>query len=343
MGVGLAAVCLLFLFSGREVAGVQRSSVDGKVIRVIVFNFENQAGAAKQKDIARVFRRELHTFPELRLLDMPAINRALEPAALSGEAGEAAIEKAAYVGASVGADRVLIGTVERVGNITRLSASVIDTGRSVVDFTENIDRERIEEKDAAAFARLVARRMLGLSPERKDAVAPGGPQHHRAGVSFGVLAPGAGIRPYLEKAQLTCLHYVWPLSAPSGAGIEFTAGYARAQSDDSIPGDVSLALVPFTAMVRYGRPLFGSRYVPEPVLLAGGGATWLRLSGESAGRDASRSGFDWTLAAGMGLALDAWGPLCIQARAMAYYLYEDITVMYWYCGAMIEYRLGIRD
>ncbi len=341
----IAIVCFLFIFGGQIVVGQEQRPGGDKIIRVIVFDFDNQAGAAKQADTARVFRREFQTLPKLRLLDIPAINRALESPALSGREGASHNEKAAFVGASVGADKVLTGTIVRIDGAVKVRVSVVDVATGGVDFSREKTGGGRAGPDVKRLAREVANAMLGIQAEEGDGAPRDGEiaPAHRVGVSAGVLKPGSRISPFLERAALTMLHYFLPLGFFPGAGVEFAAGYARADAGSSVPGNVTLTLAPCTALLAFTFPVSGSRFVPDPVVFAGGGATWLSLSGESAGRDASRNGFDWTLAAGMGLALDAWGPLSIQARVMAYYLYEDITVMYWYCGAMIEYRLQVRD
>lgn len=292
-------------------------------------------------DPAVTFRREFQAFPTLRVLDIPTINRALESPSLSGREGATNNEKAAFVGASVGADKVLTGTIERLDGVVKVRVSVVDAATGGIDFSREKTAEGRAGPDVKRLAREVAKAMLGIRAEEGDGEPRDGESapEHRVGLSVGVLAPGSRISPFLERAVLTTLHYFLPFGFFPGAGVEFAAGYARADAGGSVPGNVTLTLVPCMALLAFTFPVSESRFVPDPVVFAGGGATWLCLSGESAGRDASRNGFDWTLAAGMGLALDAWGPLSIQARAMAYYLYEDITVVYWYGGITIEYRL----
>lgn len=292
-------------------------------------------------DPSVTFRREFREFPMIRVLDIPAINRALESPSISGREGTSHNEKAAFVGASVGADKVLTGTIERIDGTVRVRVSVVDAATGAVDFSREKSADGRAGPDVKRLAHEVANAMLGIRDEDSD----GAPRDseiipaHRVGVSLGVLKPGSRISPFLESAALTTLHYFLPLGFFPGAGVEFAAGYARADTGDSVPGNVALTLVPCTALLAFTFPVSESRFVPDPVVFAGGGATWLSLSGESAGRDASRRGFDWTAAGGVALAFPPWGPVSLQARAMAYYLYEDITVVYWYGGITIEYRL----
>jgi len=340
-----AALCLALLSHDRRPAdaGEQKKNAEAD-LRVIVFDFSDNAAAADPAAVSRAFRDEIKKFGQFSVLDIDKINRAVASAPPRTGGAVSAREKALAIGKSVGAHRVITGEMAGKGAAIRLTAEVLDTDRAAVDLSRSIEQGPLTDAGIRSFARDVAEGMLRVIHEKaeREKAQKKEPETSRppsAGISFGMLRPGEKISPYLDTTFFTRLTYAHPLDCFRNTGVELSIGYARAGSTDAIQGEVDMVLAPFIASMVRRFHLSDRAYIPDPVIYGGGGITYLLLSGESAGARVSKRGFDLTAVCGAGLSFALSASFSIEFQALIYYLYEDIEVTYRYCGIALQHLL----
>lgn len=308
---------------------------DIKRLRVLVLDFASSMDKKTSSGLSNIIRNEFANNKNFVTFRIDVVKNLVVPERFKKK-GSDFKDFAVYIGKSLRAHKVVIGNVSNDDKSVIVEIKIIDvlSGKVELEKNINISKNEIDIK-LQAIAKSITHGILeGRKIDKKyDDDSHG--VYSDLSISTGFLKPLGDVSGSLNPSILYTIHFNFNTPFYPWMKLELSGGFSRLKGNGIEDGSARLFFVPVLASLSMKFPVSSNPLVPKPVLIFGGGITYLYLEKEQFGSSISSRGYDPTGFIGLSVYMEPFSRAFIQLENRYHYLHERAAVVYIYGGIRI--------
>jgi hypothetical protein len=344
INIAITALTLILLSSSRHGFGsgtgpdknIPEDRGDEK-IRVLVMDLSSDSDMVDAIKISKIIRNALVKRKDVAILEIAAINSLVATGDFIKNKFKDEIEYSQYIGKKLNAHKIILGSVKHDGDTIKVESMMIDIATGKIESRKNfnIDKKDLERK-AVELSEDIIRDVIVHAPWKTGR----GPYYYEpeAVASTGILSSLGRNEKYIKPGFLTMVKAGINLPAAS-MRIDMSAGYGLFDLDGIKGGTGSLVLMPFLLTVYKPFSLSENPIIPKPMIIAGGGIRYFRLTKKQYGDIFTYTGTHVIWAVGAGFSITPFDKIFIRAEFMYNYICDDDSASYIYSCVGIGIRI----
>jgi|GEM_PF-2780488 len=338
----------LFLFNAPAVKSRQNKAREKfKKIRVLVMDFETkEINLTKNaKYISSSFRRFFTRNKKFATIDINIINQLMisRKQKLQTEKERSTdLISALYIGNRLRTHKIIIGYYSKENSEIELIAEMVDVaaGNSELKMKLETKESKLKEK-LPPFIQIFSDKMLGIVKEQREEAENRKERkknyyfYPKVSLYSGAVTGLGDIKEYLKPSFIVMIKCSVDVPFIPWTTLDINSGYSRFSGKNIVDGNAKQNFIPIFFSLTFSYPFFKHPWIPNPVLIAGAGVTYLELEKKQSGDTASEKGLNATFVAGLGLRYTLRSKYYFQLEGNYHYIYENTYVGYFYGGLRV--------